>query len=226
MEDIKNNPYYIDNNYPITEHQKQLLKENNIYILTALSSIIKNKGETSSVRPAYKKKILSGKLYNPDNVLGLNTNNLGEKLKALFIALDKEENKKKFCNSYFNIAISTITSGNNIENYDADWLNYSQATTCAQELKGKTPLQAALACYKEDPKMPVGLNMMTVIDTIIQKNKYGQYEIQDITAAQGDLLYKASCKQVEDLKSNKKFKESFRNEKLEKDLDETENGDF
>lgn len=106
MEDIKNNPYYIDNNYPITEHQKQLLKENNIYILTALSSIIKNKGETSSVRPAYKKKILSGKLYNPDNVLGLNTNNLGEKLKALFIALDKEENKKKFCNSYFNIAIS------------------------------------------------------------------------------------------------------------------------
>ena len=114
MEDIKNNPYYIDNNYPITEHQKQLLKENNIYILTALSSIIKNKGETSSVRPAYKKKILSGKLYNPDNVLGLNTNNLGEKLKALFIALDKEENKKIKLDIYMITGESINTFSDNL----------------------------------------------------------------------------------------------------------------
>lgn len=224
MGDIKNNPYYIDNNFALSDRQKELLKENNIYIFTVLSSIVKNKGLTNSIRPAFKKKILSGKLYNSDNVLGLNTNNLGEKLKALFIALDKEENRKKFCDSYFNIAISTITSGNNIENSDADWLNYSETPICSQELKGKSPLKAALVCYKDDNNVAVGLNMMKAIDTIIKKNKYGEYEIIDTNAEQGDLLYEASCKLVSDLKSHEKFKEGFENVKLERDYDDTENG--
>lgn len=209
------NPYFIENDNNYTPTQKKYMKENNIYIFTILSHLIKYNGETKTLSSAYKKRILSTLLYHPDIKTGLDTNKLGEKLKALIIAMDKPENREKFCNSYFYAAMSTLTTGaTQAGNENQEWAKYQKTSRCPFEFKNKTPLSASLDCYKEDPSMPVGLNMMTFIDEIIQKDEFGKYKVIDTTAEKGDLMCQAVIEQVKSLKSNEKFKQSFENPNL------------
>ena len=120
--------------------------------------------------------------------------------------------------------MSRISTGNtNLDNTDEEWLNYTKTPNCDDDLKLKTPLAAAIECYRLDNTVPIGLNMSKFFDNIIQKKADGKYEIIETTAEQGDLMYQATCEQVRALKRIPKFQRSFTNEKLKKEYDDSEN---
>ena len=98
-----------------------------MYFWNIIVKLIKSKGDTSVIAPNYRKQILSGKLLNSDNKID---NGTGEKLKALIIALDKEENRNKFCNSYFFTAARVLTTGQLDTEDKTEWSNYSKTENC------------------------------------------------------------------------------------------------
>lgn len=209
-----NNPYYIKETNMSVE-QELYMKENNIYFINIITCLIKYHGIANNITSNYKKRILSGELYNSDKKTGINTNSLGEKIKAFIILLDKEDNRNKFFNSYFYTAMTRIATGNtNIDNYNEEWLNYTKTSFCDEELQQCSPLTAALVCYRADKTVPLGLNISRLMDNIVQKDQDGNYQIIDTTAEQGDLMYQAVCEQVIALKKISKFQHCFENKKL------------
>lgn len=204
------NPYYIDNDSGLTKEQRIMIKENNYYLSFIFHTIILNEGKTDKLPPAYRKKILQGQLYYPDNKTGVNSNNLGEKLKALFIALDKPENRELFRKSYVALALQTLITGKTIES-EENWADYKSTPNCPSDLKNKKAIfQAAFACYRNDDHTPVGINMSKLIDSIVIKDEKGKYVLKDTTAEQGDLMMQATAKQVNVMKNIPSFKDNFR----------------
>lgn len=221
----RENPYYIglDDEKILTNYfspiQRDKMRENTMYFWNIIVKLIKSKGDTSVIAPNYRKQILSGKLLNSDNKID---NGTGEKLKALIIALDKEENRNKFCNSYFFTAARVLTTGQLDTEDKTEWSNYSKTENCENDFVNRPVLNSALLCYKRDSRnMPIGINIDRFLDTIIKKDTNGNYIVSDTNAEQGDLLAQAVLQHVNDMKNNVVFKRNFRNKVLE-DLEKYE----
>lgn len=221
------NPFYISQEEcarrGYTQQQVKMLKENNQYWWRIVSKLILTKGDTRIIKPAYRRQILSGELYNSDKKLGIDTNGLGEKLKALFIALDDKDNREKFLNSYFYTACYNMASGTaNSSDITEKWANFAPSANCEDCFKGREAIDSALTIYKGDVNSPIGIDISKFIDSIVKKDEDGRYNIVDTTAAEGEKLCNAVNQHVKDLKASDRFKKNFVNKILHDPEDEND----
>ena len=96
-------------------------KENSVYIWKVLINIIDNEGKTDNIPASYLQQIMSGKLLHTTSPVD---NEVGKKLKALIIALDKPENREKFLKSYFCAALIVLRNGSKDSSSNETWINY------------------------------------------------------------------------------------------------------
>lgn len=187
-------------------------RENSVYIWKILINILKHEGSTKNLPADYKSQIMSGKLYNTTSP---EDDKMAAKLKALILALDKDENKQKFLKSYFCAALTVLVNGSKDINSDETWTNYMPSRN--SHMQGSA-LNNALISYKDDNSVSLGVDMNKYLDTIIQKKQTGVYEMVDISAEEGDQLIEAVAETVYFMKKSEKFRTNF-----EKKYQEEEN---
>ena len=221
------NPYYssenkdfvsIENLEPTPERMARI-KANNKFIITLLSQIYQSKTPADLKNThTYRNNIstiLSGELPNADNVTGFNSKKLGEKLKFLVLAFcdsshPENINKIRFSAFMKEIMFPLFLGDFNTEKAEDKWTLYQNYGN-DEKLKKFTSLNGALKCYIEDPKTPVGMNFVALIDSfIIEKN--GTFEFADINdiKMKEDMVL-ATKEFISLLKSNKRFKENYKN---------------
>lgn len=206
-----------------TDERMKMIKKNNQFILTVFSNMISsNDFMNTALLKKYEATILAGDLPKTDKVTGYNTNKLGEKLKFLVMAAaDKShpENMENFKNSFFvqSLLIPIYHGGFMVNNEDSDerWTLYDK-TGVDKSFKNVSPLNGAFKCYVNDPNTPVGLDLSTLIDAIVKEDEKGNYQlvtdINDINV-KNDMV--SSVKEFIDLlKSNKRFKDNYKNPKI------------
>ena len=194
-------PKYRQNS--LTVHKK--IKENSVYIWKTLINIFDNDGRTDNLAKEYFQQIMSGKLLH--TVLKTDSKTAA-KLKALVLALDDPENRKKFMNSRLCSAISVFRNGA-AENLSTSlWSNYKPT---AQNTSFKSAINTALISYKDDPKAQIGLNMGALLDTII-KEENGQYVLTNISAHDADELIRTIEDCIREMRQTEKFAANFQRE--------------
>ena len=227
MRCIMANKYFIDSNENYQQRQVCMMKKNYYYVVRAFSAIIGSLNNTNSlVGGDYRPALLAGKLPKTDDVSDVNTNNLGEKLKFLTIALsDKRhpENVNTFKESaIYKIILTHLFSGC-ITDVDQQWDNFVLKNSQDSPFKDKNALTAALICQRDSTNSPIGLDFSKLIDTLVQTDKNGNYFLSnDIDINDEIALTEAVKMYLTMLKSNKRFTENYQNPKLGAFSDEDE----
>ena len=94
---------------------------------------------------------------------------------------------------------------------DQAWSNFKYKTDGEETLK-TTTLDAALICQRDDITSSIGLNFSALIDTFIKTDKNGHYFLGGTVSTEDEeKMCKAVQRQLDDLKSNKRFAASFTN---------------
>lgn len=227
------NPYFSSDNKDyvsikgeqVTPERMKAIKLNNSYVISVLSNII-FKGDEFLNAPSMKKympTILAGNPARKDNITGYNSNNLGEKVKFLVLALsDKNhpENMQKVKNSFFvqSIMMPLFTGSFAVEGSEDRWELY-QKTTNDPYFKNMNAINAATKCYLNDPEVPVGIDMSTLIDGLVGTDSNGNYylisDIDDLKVKEN--MVAAMKEHINLLKSNKKFKANYNNPNIIED---------
>ena len=202
------------NHFASSDFGSKSERENSVYIWKVLINIIDNNGKTDNLSANYKQQIMSGKLLN---TTCQRDNEVGAKLKALVIALDKPENREEFLKSYFCAALIVLRNGAKDVNSLDTWVNYSARPE--SHMQGKGILNSALISYKDDNHAKLGLDMNAYLNTIIKREPNGNYALTNISAAEGDMLISAVDQTVTIMKESEKFRSNFEN----KHLDDSEN---
>ena len=212
MDNNKTNPFYMDNKYDAETnglnafHQCEI-RENNIYMFKILTNIFNNNGKTNRISNNYRTQILSGKLIHSDKNVD---NGVGEKLKALILALDKDPvARETFNNSAFSSVIKLLFTGRLYNDDKTGWAYYTPSDDCADVYKNKTALNVALACYRANREM-VGFDLDKLISTIVTKNKKGAFIIKDTaTTEQFNQMVEGMSKFITSLKQDPLFNKNF-----------------
>ena len=209
LNNSETNPYYSNATFSSNTSLKNA-KENSFYVLKVLINLLDNEGRTVNLPAPYRQQIMSGKLLHN---LDKNDSATAEKLKALIKFLDDKNNREKFCNSYFYIALIALRNGARDINSKDLWINYTLKGD--SYLKNKGALNNALTFYKDDANITnIGLDIGAFLDAIVTKNDRGEYVMTDIPATKADLLIDAVIKTVDLMKNSEKFKSNYRNNYL------------
>lgn len=225
MKEFTNKYFSTDNRHFISYGEEKpnpermkAIKFNNMFVFTIFSKMHKLDGKFSedALMNKYMPTILSGNLARTDKTTGFNSKDLGEKIKFLVKeSIKNPEKLEKFKNSFFSQSVLKIfydgcTGGWN--NEQEMWISYKNKDL-DPFVKDMDPLNAAMKYYLNDPTVPVGLDMTTLIDGLIKKDANGNYSIisdfNDIEKKEE--MIEAIKSYVELIKSTKKFKDNFHN---------------
>ena len=223
---MTNNPYFIDETKDarLSREQAHYMKENWVFATTIFTNIIKGMGDTSVVMnsPKYNRLITHSQLPYADNLTGVKSHELGAKINFLIGFLQKSQsNKDQFMNSFFVQTLMNLLY-NGANNNDAElWVSYEQISDSDPELANKQALSAAAYCYRKDPKVPIGLNYIKLIDAIVTKDKNGNYRLVDgreLDFATRKQMAEAVAEHIRLLKANARFQRSYSNDAIANQL--------
>ncbi len=228
------NPYLFDNNIQRTPRQIVAIKNNNIYLFTLFNHLFKNLGDVNKTKvniPDFMTYTITGRLPYDDTITGHDTHDLAKKIKFLICELEKPEVREKFNKSFFYSIINRIFCN------DASWIKWNdykiKENVELPKYLSKSyadALPSAFSIYVNDVNTnKIGLDFSTLIDTIVTKDKNGNYIVEGNTENKViEQLADAVRYQIDILKDNPTFKKLYRNinenEIALYDNDEKENG--
>ncbi len=177
------NKYLIYDSDKLTERQLTFAKANSFYLFHAMAKL------RSSVRKGDKiiggvlhSPMIGGKLQYDDIYTGLNTNDLGGKIKFLVEALSDEkhpENLEMFKKSFFyTVFLKKIVTGAYYDNDLVNWPMYKNVSN-DENIKKRSAFGFAMEVMKDDMSLPLGVDFSKVIDIIVQTDKNGNYYLEE-----------------------------------------------
>ncbi len=208
------NKYFINDNKNLTKKQLARAKANNFYLFNAMAKL------RSSVRKGQKRiggplrsAMLGGKLQFDDEYTGLDSNDLGGKIKFLITSIgdDKHpENLKMFKESFFyTVFLKKIVTGQDFDNDLKNWPLYKNIST-NEEVKTKSAFGFACMLVKDDMSLPLGFDFSKVIDTIVQTDENGNYYLEDNCSSEDELaITEALNYQISILQNHPEFEKNF-----------------
>lgn len=217
---VEKNPFLFDKDFAktsgLSQEQITYLKGNNIFLFSILSNIFTGNGDPAMAKeklPQHMMQVLTGELYYTDSETGFNTNDLGGKFKYLLLELDKSPKAREiFTKSFFTKSLKKLFIGNAWKESKTSWADYklkSNSQLPAYVSAQDNTLVGALNIYANNGN-EVGIDMSKVIDTIIGKDKDGNYVIKP-TVDLGTInqLTEAVAEQTKILKTSQKFMDLY-----------------
>lgn len=225
------NKFFIDGNKNLTKKQLIRAKANSFYLFNAFAAM------RTSIREGKKRiggelrfALLSGKLQFDDNVTGIDTNKLAEKIKFLTMSISDQkhpENLKKFKDSFFySVFLKRLLTGKDFDNNLKNWPKFKNIST-DEKYKDKTAIAFSFDLVQEDLNLPLGLDFSKIIDTIVQTDKDGNYYLEDTCSAEDEIaISEALNYQLSLLQNHPKFKENFEYTEKEDEIDDENDDDY
>ena len=223
----KTSRFYSTDNNKYNDKDLSYLKQTNVFIIYTLQMLIKGKGSTEILERAeafYSKIKTKGfsaitKTKEMNNYIG--------KLRFLVLSLENNpKNAKIFMNSpLVKYLMEPIINGYTDEQEESAWDKFVELADSEDKIAQTSPLDACLTCYKKsDRTVPIGLDFTKILDTIVKVDANRQYYLDDkVDEGVAQELLKAAQLQLDLLKSNERFKNSFyipENENQSEDSDE------
>ncbi|MBQ8444082.1 MAG: hypothetical protein IJX25_01870 [Clostridia bacterium] len=177
------NPYYIykEDTQKLTAEQIKSAKFNNYFLMSVFTRLVQSNGENAveAVSKSYLPGLLLNSLPKTDIQTGIDSKNLGAKVKFLIQALqDSKANRESFNSSFFADLIHRLAFGSIRQDYSKRWKNYKATKNCIEKYKEKDPFDAAILCHSKNDNLPVGINFATLIDGIVVANNRGEFHLR------------------------------------------------
>lgn len=216
----RKNKYFLDKESTkgLSIEQLRAAKFNNQFLMSVFTNLVAHDGTNaeSVIGQDYITCLLDNKLPRSDAETGVSSKNLGAKLSFLIKTLrNNPEEQKKFQNSFFFQLIEVFRRGT--INYDEQeiWSNYKPTTLCPDKYKKKGAFSIAMLCHSKNDSAPIGIDFSTLIDSLIDTDKNGNYFITtdfDKFGSEAQEMNNACKEYLKLIKSTPTFQSYFESE--------------